>query len=46
MKRTIKIDPRIALRNIKSSMCAEGFRVSEETMVAYESIMTGRKSAA
>lgn len=46
MKRTIKIDPKTALRNIESSMRVEGFHVSSETKTVCKEILKSGHNAA
>lgn len=45
MKRNIAIRPQIALRNIESSMRAEGFHVSSETKTVCREILKSGHSA-
>ena len=45
MKKSIEIHPQTALRNIESSMRAEGFHVSSETEVACKEILRSGKNA-
>lgn len=45
MKKSIEIHPQTAMKNIESSMRAEGFRVSSETKQACKEILKTGKNA-
>ena len=45
MRRTIKIDPDVAMRNIESSMRAEGFHVSDEAKTVCREILESGRNA-